>query len=56
MTEDEIRERIVELTKLRESRLADANAIGGALQDCEFWLQRLEAQKSAPPSPPKLVE
>ena len=54
MTENELRERIDELERLRVARLADVNALGGAIQDCEFWLGRLTAP--AEPSKPRLVE
>lgn len=55
MTEDEIRARIEELQKLREQKLADVNAIGGALQDCEFWLNRLLDPPPAEVQGPRLV-
>ena len=42
MTEDSLKERIAELEKLRVGCLADLNALGGAIQDCQFWLNRLQ--------------
>ena len=41
MTRADIEQRIAELKKLQADALANANAIGGAIQDCEFWLGRL---------------
>lgn len=54
MNEQDIRTRIEELQKLRDNALANANAIGGAIQDCEFWLERLSAQ--AKPGPLHVVK
>lgn len=55
MTIEEIDERIAELTKLKEARLADANALGGAIQDCSYWRERLLAEAAAT-SKPHLVD
>jgi hypothetical protein len=55
MTKQDFEARIVELEKLREARLADMNALGGAIQDCQFWIARLEAQEAEAPAPPRLV-
>lgn len=48
MNREELLARIAELSKLRDNALANANALGGAIQDCEFWLQRIEAQEREP--------
>jgi len=48
MTEAEIETRITELRKQQEGLVANANAINGAIQDCEFWLERVRAAKSPP--------
>ena len=34
--------RIRELQLLKDRYLADANAVSGAIQDCEFWLNLLQ--------------
>ena len=46
MTKEEIEARIVELKKLHTEALANLNAIGGAIQDCEFWLKRVIQQEA----------
>jgi hypothetical protein len=55
MTEDSLRERIAELEKLRVGYLADLNAVGGAIQDCEFWLNRLRNPPVPEVQEPRLV-
>ena len=54
MTLDEIETRIAELTKLKETALANANALDGAIQDCRFWAERLKSPSE--PVKPHLVE
>lgn len=49
MTKEEIEARIVELKKLHADAIANANAIGGAIQDCEFWLRRIETKEAERP-------
>lgn len=59
MTKNDIKTRIEELKKLRDQALANANAIGGAIQDCEFWLEWLDNQakgEDSTPPKPHLVE
>ena len=56
MTEGEIKARIEELQKLLDQRLADANALRGAIQDCEFWLARLLNPPAPETQGPRLVE
>ena len=58
ITKADLEARIEELQKLREARLADANAIGGAIQDCEFWARRLDlaASDGEPVQPPRLLK
>ena len=58
MTSEQIETRIAELKKLQADVLANANAIGGAIQDCEFWLERVksEAESIVEPTKPRLVE
>ena len=38
MTPDKIRARLDDLKRQRDQQIANANALGGAIQDCEFWL------------------
>jgi hypothetical protein len=42
MTKEALRARIVELTALRDSHLGQANAAQGAVEECGFWLAKLE--------------
>lgn len=44
MTEEQILSRIEELKAQAEQLKANLNAVGGALQDCEYWLS--EVRKS----------
>jgi len=55
LTKEEIEARIVELKKLWEHKRSDLDAVGGAIQDCEFWLARIAAAETTEPSPPHLV-
>jgi len=55
MTREDVEARIVELQKLHDQAVANMNALRGAIQDCEFWLSRLNAEPEVAPSPPKLV-
>ena len=38
MTPDKIRARLDDLKRQRDQQIANANALGGAIQDCEYWL------------------
>lgn len=44
ITANDLRERIALLGKAEADALANANALRGAIQDCEFWLARIEAE------------
>jgi septal ring factor EnvC (AmiA/AmiB activator) len=44
MTVQDIQERIKELQAQRSQTEANLNAIGGAIQDCHFWLEKLSQQ------------
>lgn len=39
MTEDKIKERLIELRKNLEQIQANGNAVVGAIQECERWLE-----------------
>jgi prefoldin subunit 5 len=47
MTTDQIKARIELLTAQARQMEQNLQAIGGAIQDCQFWLTELEA-KNAP--------
>lgn len=51
ITRARILERLAELREQREQLLANANAVQGAIQDCEFWLSILDAPSLAPAEP-----
>lgn len=44
--------RIEDLQRAREQAIANANAMAGAIQECEFWLRQLEeAERKAKEKP-----
>ena len=45
ITKDDLQRRIEELTKAQADALANANALGGAIQDCQFWINRLSKEE-----------
>ena len=45
MTAEQILERIKELKQRADQLQADLNAVGGALQDCEYWLDQVSKQE-----------
>jgi hypothetical protein len=47
MTEQQIKDRITELTNQQKSMEVNLVAIQGAIQDCQWWLTQLES-KDAP--------
>ena len=47
MTKELLEQRIKELKDRQTAILADLNAIGGAIQDCEFWLWFIEHPPTA---------
>jgi hypothetical protein len=49
MDKETITKRKQELLATREQFLANANAVLGAIQDCDFWLSELD--KAANPAP-----
>lgn len=46
MTEELIKKRIEELMAQAEQLRANLNAIGGAIQDCEYWLEQLKKEQN----------
>ena len=44
MTEHDIQERLKSLDAQRIQMEANLNALGGAIQDCYFWLEKLSQQ------------
>jgi hypothetical protein len=43
MNEGEILERLKDLEEQRQKAIAVENAISGAMQDCEWWLEKARA-------------
>ena len=41
MTKEQILARIEELKAQAEQLKANLNAVGGAIQDCEYWLEQI---------------
>ena len=56
MTREEIETRKAELGKLHDQAVANVNALRGAMQDCDFWLERLVAAEAPQPPPPHILE
>ncbi len=50
ITRETIEARLAELRAQREQMIANLNAIGGAIQDCEFWLSELEKAEETDPT------
>jgi prefoldin subunit 5 len=42
MTEDTLKERMAALEAQRRQMEANLNAIAGAMQECQFWLSKLQ--------------
>ena len=47
MTEELIQKRLAELKQQQKFMEGNLNAIGGAIQDCEYWLATLKEQENA---------
>lgn len=47
MTEELIQQRLAELKQQQKFMEGNLNAIGGAIQDCEYWLAKLKEQQNA---------
>lgn len=63
VTKEALQERIASLEQARQQAIANVNALGGAIQECTYWLQRLEAaeaeakkQADKPKPPPEKKE
>jgi hypothetical protein len=42
---ESLRDRLETLKKGREQAIADVNAYGGAIQECEYWIKYLQENK-----------
>ena len=56
MTEGEVLTRKGELEKMLDQAVANANALKGAIQDCDFWLERLREKTPETPASLKIVK
>ena len=45
MTREQIEARLAQLRKELDQTYANVNAYLGAIQDCEFWLAQLDAER-----------
>lgn len=45
--------RLRELNAQRDQKIADANALTGAIQDCQFWLAEVEKAEALSSQPQK---
>lgn len=48
LTKADIEKRLANLERDRQAHEAQINAIMGAIQDCEFWLEKLTAAETPP--------
>jgi len=46
MNKEQIEARLAELNKELQQLTANANAVNGAIQDCEYWLAQLDAEET----------
>ena len=46
MTEDTLKERMAALEAQRRQMEANLNAIAGAMQECQFWLNKLKVPEN----------
>jgi hypothetical protein len=53
MTIEALEKRKQELTAQQQQFVANANAISGALQDCDYWIEQLKAA-AVPPAVPEV--
>jgi prefoldin subunit 5 len=44
MTEQSLKKRLLELDAQRKQMEANLNAIAGAMQECQFWLAKVEQE------------
>ena len=45
MTNDKLKERLAELDKERHQLLSNYNLLLGSMQECQAWLNKLDAQE-----------
>ena len=45
ITKEALQDHLVELQQQREQAIATVNAISGAIQECEYWLEKLKEEK-----------
>lgn len=50
MTIELLEARKIELQKQKAQLVANANAISGAIQDCDFWIEQLKQASAALPT------
>lgn len=54
ITLEALEARLADLQRGKEQAIANVNAYGGAIQECNYWLEQLkaaeEAKKASPPS------
>jgi len=46
MTSEIVKKRLASLRKQLEQAVANVNALGGAIQDCEFFLSEIEKEET----------
>jgi hypothetical protein len=56
ITRDAITERLHVLQTSKEQLTANLNATEGAIQDCQYWLARLDAADTADETAPAVTE
>jgi hypothetical protein len=39
-------QQLSQIEKVKEQVVADLNALGGAIQDCEYWLKELQPKEA----------
>ncbi len=53
VTKDSVVARKAELEQQRQNVIGNLNAIAGALQDCDYWIQKFDEPEPAPLVPPE---
>lgn len=44
MNQEDLQNRIIELQKQKEILLRNLDALDGAIQDCEYWIRKINEQ------------
>jgi len=44
MDKEKLEQRIRDLQARQEQLMADLNAVGGAIQECQYWLTQIETE------------